>query len=89
MEKKHITRNGFEAIFEIAMKKDVYTQTDDDGTDEGYTWSENIKPKLVIRNFDFNSCDLEFDNEQKAWDYFQSCEKCWIMDATGSIYYIW
>ena len=79
MEKHTISVSGFDAIGKEILKQDkIYLP---DATI--YT----ADPKIIIRDFDYRfSNEREFDNVEKAWEYFKTLSKCRVMDVSGIIY---
>lgn len=84
MNTEYISRAGFEAIFRACME--VKTIFYADGSEGEAT------PIMAIRDFD--TCDPNVPNDvdfgenqlEEAWEYFEECDRCRVMDVGGIIY---
>jgi len=83
MTKHKICYNGFEAIGDKILHQNIIYFPDGS--------SQFKAAKIIIRDFD--NCnsnnsdkDIEFNNIEKAWEYFITLDNCRVMDITGSIY---
>jgi len=92
MKKHYITRSAFDAIFEDCMQCDEVPFAD--GT------TEKDNPRMIIRDLDIDTSEMQesgvWDSDgdkeffigdlDKAWEYFNSCDRVRVMDLCGSIY---
>lgn len=94
-----LDKETFKVIFDKCMVCDkAYSAEPDPYSGKVYTSTFNIEPKIIIRNFNQDSGfddygvhymeipDKEFDEFEKAWEYFQSVSCYRVMDNAGCIY---